>query len=162
MVKSAKHEAALPNPGFKPLSILVGEWTPLGSNPRIPDTALHGHTRFEWLEGGAFLMMHSEINEPGIPSAIAIFGSDDTLGTLFMLIFDERGVSRQYELTLRDNTWRYWRNSPRFSQRFIRTFGDNGNTIVGVGELSKDGSTWEPDLELTYTRVTSVNHMLNR
>jgi hypothetical protein len=33
------------------------------------------------------------------------------------------------------------------------TIVDGGNTIIGKGELSKDGSTWEKDLDLTYRRV---------
>jgi hypothetical protein len=38
--------------------------------------------------------MHSEIDEPEIPSGIAIIGSDDATDEFFMLYFDERGVSR--------------------------------------------------------------------
>jgi len=30
----------------------------------------------------------------------------------------------------------------------------NGRTIVGEGELARDGMTWEGDLALTYTRMT--------
>jgi hypothetical protein len=152
MAKNAKHEAAIPNPSLQPLSILVGEWNIVGKHRLLPET-LHGHTSFEWLEGGAFLMMHSEIEEPGVPSTIAIFGSDDDSETYFMLSFDERGVSRKSEMTLRDNIWKLWRNVPHFSQRFTGTIGDNGDTIIGVWELSEDDSTWKRDLELTYTRV---------
>ena len=152
MTKNAKHEAAIPNPALKPLSVLVGEWNTVGTHPFLPDT-LHDHTSFEWLVGGAFLMMYSEIKEPGVPSAIAIFGSDDAAETYFMLYFDERGVSRKYEVTLRDNIWKLWRNAPGFSQRFTGTFADEGHTIIGVWELSEDGSTWKRDLELTYTRL---------
>ena len=152
MVINAKHEAAIPNPALTPLSVLVGEWDTVGTHPFLPDT-LHGHTSIEWLEGGAFLAMHSEVNEPGVPSAIAIFGSDDVLETYFMLYFDERGVSRKYEMTLSDHIWKLWRNAPHFSQRFTGTFADNGDTIVGVWELSEDDSTWKRDLELTYSRV---------
>ena len=152
MTKNAKHEAAIPNPTLKPLSILIGEWNTVGTHPLLPDT-LHGHTSFEWIEGGAFLRMVSEIEEPGVPSGIAIIGSDDAGETFFMLYFDERGVSRKYEMTLRDNIWKFWRDAPNFSQRFTGTFADNGDTIIGVGELSEDDSTWKQDLDLTYTRV---------
>lgn len=38
-------------------------------------------------------------------------------------------------------------------ERFTGTFVDDGNAIVGISELSKDGLTWKRDLELTYTRV---------
>jgi len=41
--------------------------------------------------------MRSEIDEPGIPSGVAIVGSDDATGEYFMLYFDERGVSRKYD-----------------------------------------------------------------
>jgi len=99
------------------------------------------------------LIMHSEIQEPGIPSGVAIFGSDDSAGEYFMLYFDERGVSRKYGVTLSNNTWNWWRNAPGFSQRFTGTIADDGRTIVGRGELSKDGVTWEGDLALTYTRA---------
>ena len=105
------------------------------------------------MEGGAFLLMHSEIDEPGIPSAVAVFGSDDSADAFFMLYFDERGVSRKYEAMLRDNTLKWWRNAPGFSQRFTGTFVDDGRSIVGKGELSKDGSTWEGDHALTFTRI---------
>src|SRR5581483_8711010 len=100
MAKNAKHEAAIPNPALKPWSILVGEWETVGKHRLVPDT-LHGHASFEWLEGGAFLMMYSEIDEPGVPTGIAIFGSDDATKEFFMLYFDERGVSRKYEAMLR-------------------------------------------------------------
>src|SRR5262245_33421867 len=100
MAKNSKREASIPNPALKPFSVLIGNWNTTGTHPRIPNTSLHGRTSFDWLEGGAFLMMHSEIDEPGIPSSIAIFGSDDATEEYFMLYFDERGVSRKYEVTL--------------------------------------------------------------
>jgi hypothetical protein len=59
----------------------------------------------------------------------------------------------KYKMTLRDTIWKLWRNAPDFSSRFTGTFGDNGDTIIGVWELSEDGSTWKRDLELTYTLV---------
>lgn len=98
-------------------------------------------------------MMHSEIDQPDIPSGIAIIGSDDATEEYFMLYFDERGVSRKYEVTLHNNVWKWWRNAAGFSQRYEGTIVDSGNTIIGKGELSKDGLTWEADLDLTYQRV---------
>jgi hypothetical protein len=89
------HEAAIPNPALKPLSALVGKWRTVGTHPLVPGVTFHGHTSFEWIEGGAFLLMHSEIDEPGIPSGVAVFGSDDSADVWFMLYFDERGVSRK-------------------------------------------------------------------
>jgi hypothetical protein len=153
MSQNAMQEASIPNPALAPFSILIGVWNTVGTHPGIPDIILHGHTSFEWLEGGAFLLMRSEIDEPGIPSGIAIFGSDDSEEEYYMLYFDERGVSRKYEVTLRDNIWKWWRNAPGFFQRYEGTIVDGGNTIIGKGELSKDGLSWEKDLDLIYKRV---------
>jgi hypothetical protein len=44
--------------------------------------------------------MRSEIDEPEIPSALAVFGSDDATNEFFMLYFDERSISR-------NTTWRW-------------------------------------------------------
>jgi hypothetical protein len=92
MIKNSKHEAAIPNPALKPFGILIGEWKTTGTHPYVPGTTFHGFTSFKWMEGGAFLIMHSEIDEEEIPSGIAIFGSDNSTGEYFMLYFDERKV----------------------------------------------------------------------
>ena len=155
MNKNTKEQPTIRNQKLKPFSVLVGVWNTVGTHPYFPETILHGCTSFEWLEDGAFLIVHSQIyeTETGVPTGVAIFGSDDTTGEYFMLYFDERGVSRKYDVKLQGNVWQWWRNAPGFSQRFTNTIADDGNTIIGKGEMSKDGSTWEKDLELTYTRV---------
>jgi hypothetical protein len=147
------HEAHKPNQALQPFHVLIGTWNTVGGHPLMPGVIVHGQSSFVWIEGGAFLTMRSAIREPGIPTGIAIVGSDDATGEYFMLYFDERGVSRKYDMSLRDNVWRWWRNAPGFSQRFTGTLSDDRRTIVGKGELSRDGATWEGDLELTYTRV---------
>ncbi len=154
MTNKFTHEAAIPNPALKPFEILVGDWKTIGTHPLLPNTTLHGHTSFKWMEGGAFLIMHSEVDEAEIPSGIAVFGSDDATKEYFMLYFDERNVSRKYEVSFRDNILNWWRNAPGFSQRNSWTINNNGQTITGKGELSKDGSTWEKDLEQTFTRIS--------
>ena len=145
--------AAKPNPRLQPLSVLVGTWSTVGTHPLVPDKTFHGRTSFGWIEGGAFLRMHSEIDEPEIPTAIALFGTDDASDACSMLYFDERGVSRRYEVHVNGSEWRWWRDAPDFSQRFVGTIAPDGRTIVGRGEYSRDGGPWEPDLALTYTRV---------
>src|SRR5262249_46335398 len=142
------HEAAKPNPSLQGLSVLVGSWDTVGGHPQIPDQELHGRTTFDWIEGGAFLIMRSEIDEPGVPSGIAIFVTGDTSGECSMLYFDERGVSRRYEASVHNQEWRWWRDTPAFSQRFIGEISSDGQTIVGRGEMSLDGADWQPDLQL--------------
>ncbi len=155
MPKKSKHEASIPNPALQPFNVLIGEWKTVGTHPYLPNTTLHGRSSFKWIEGGAFLMWQSEVDAIGFPIGIAIFGSDDTTGEYFMLYFDERKVSRKYDVSIRGNVIRWWRNVPNFSQRYTWAIVDDGNTIIGKGELSRDGTTWEKDLDLTYTRVRS-------
>src|SRR5262249_37535524 len=106
--------AAKPNPALEPFSMLVGEWQTNGSHPYLPGVALHGRTSFEWLEGGAFLIMRSEMDDPHIPTGVAIFGSDDAAKTFYMLYFDSRGVSRKYDVAMAVNQVRWWRDEPTF------------------------------------------------
>jgi hypothetical protein len=148
-------EALIPNPALQPFQALVGEWQTTGTHPYVPDTIFHGRASFAWHEGGAFLIMHSEIDEPEVPSGVAVFGSDDEAKSYFMLYFDERGVSRKYDVTMSKNTLTWRRDEPSFSQRFTIAVEDDGNKMVGQGEMSRDGAAWEDDLSLTYVRAPS-------
>jgi hypothetical protein len=148
-----QHKASIPNPALLPFQALVGEWKTIGTHPYLPDMTLHGYASFQWIEGGAFLMMKTENEEGKIPSGTAIFGSDNASGEFFMLYFDEREVSRKYEVSFQENVLKWWRNDPEFSQRFTWTFSEDGTTIVAKGEMNKDGKAWEKDLEVTYTRM---------
>lgn len=120
MAELVQNEAAKPNPALQSLAILVGTWTTLGTHPLVPGVTFHGRTSFAWMAGGAFLIMQSQIDEPQIPSAIAIFGTDDATGECFMLYFDERGVSRKYDVGVQGNAWKWWRTAPGFSQRMTQ------------------------------------------
>jgi hypothetical protein len=153
MEKKSIRETAIPNPALKLFGILVGEWKTVGTHGYLPDTVLHGRTTFEWFENGAFLIMRSEIEHPEFPAGITIVGSDNVAEEYFMLYFDERGVSRKYDVSFQDNVLKSWRNGTDFSQRNSLTITDDGLTIIGKGEMLKDGSIWEKDLDLTYTRI---------
>jgi hypothetical protein len=144
----------IPNPALRPFDVFVGEWRTTGTHPYFPDTDFHGRTSFSWHEGGAFLIMRSEMDEPEIPTGVAILGSDDVAKTYFMLYFDERGVSRKFDVTVAGNVLTWRRDEPSFSQRFTLAVEDGGDTMVGKGEMSRDGAPWEDDLSLTYRRDT--------
>jgi len=153
MPASIGSEAAKPNPALAPLRAVIGTWSTIGTHPLVPGKTFHGRSSFEWIEGGAFLIMHSEIDEPEIPSGIAIFGTDDATGACTMLYFDERGVSRNYDVILRADGLTWSRDDHRLSQRMVATIAADGRRMTARGEMSRDGAPWEPDLELTYTRL---------
>ncbi len=130
---------------------LVGQWRTVGAHPGFP-SAVHGHSSFEWLAEGALLVWRSAWERPGPPSAISVIGHDDTVETATVLYSDERGVARMYQTSLEDGVWKLWRESQGFSQRMTGMFSADGNTITVHGELSRDGTHWEQDLDVTYTR----------
>jgi hypothetical protein len=132
-------------------AVLVGEWDMVGTHPALP-SAVQGHTSFEWLVEGALLLWRFDWQPGDIPSALSVIGHDDAVDTCSMLYADERGVARIYQMRLDGGVWKMWRDSSGFSQRMTGTFSADGNTIFWRGELSRDGSTWEPDLSVTYTR----------
>lgn len=149
-----EHAERPPQPprSLKQFDTLLGEWTMVGTHPGLP-SAVHGHSSFEWLKEGALLVWHFDWEHgQGIPSAFSVIGQDDAVGRCSMLYTDERGVARIYQMSLEGGVWKMWRDAPGHSQRMTGTFGDDGNTITWRGELSRDGSNWEQDLEVTFTR----------
>ncbi len=150
------------HPVLAHLEALVGTWETAATHPLFPDTTMRGRATFAWLEGRRFLIWRAHHDHPDIPDSIAILGRDDAGdaataaapgGDCAAHYFDSRGVSRVYRVAAEPGVWRMWRDWPGFSQRFTSTFGDDVDTITGSGELSEDGATWKPDLQLTYKRV---------
>jgi hypothetical protein len=142
------------NPRLQSLAGLVGEWTTIGMHPMLPGKTLHGRATFGWLESGAFLLIHMHTDEPEIPDGVAIVGTDDaTPDAGAMLYYDVRNVSREYRWTISDRVFTWSRDDPGFSQRMVFNIAEDGHRIDAQGHMSRNGQPWEPDLQLTYTRV---------
>ena len=144
------------NPALDQLVPFIGEWnieiTNMSFDPD-PSALVRGHSSFDWWQGGAFLIQHSEIAHPDFPRSAAVMGPDDAAETYRMLYYDSRGVSRIYRMNLSSGIWTIWRDFPGFSQRFHGTFSEDGQIITAYWEKSDDGSNWERDFDLTYTKV---------
>ena len=144
------------NPALDQLAPLIGEWNIEITSMSFrsdPSDVERGHSSFAWLEGGAFLIQHSEISDSEFPRSIAVMGPDEEAATYRMLYFDSRGVSRIYRMTFSGEIWTLWRDFQGFSQRFHGTFSEDGRIITARWEKSIDGSNWEHDFALTYTTV---------
>jgi hypothetical protein len=50
--------------------------------------------------------------------------------------------------------WRFSRDEPGFAQHFTGRIAEDGNTIDGQGQLSRDDRSWDGDLALTYRRLS--------
>src|SRR5512133_3000028 len=119
-------EAQRPNSALEPLAPLIGDWRTTGRHPLVPGTTFHGRTSFEWHEDGAFVLMRSEIDEPEIPSAVAVIGSDDAAGTVTMTSFAGRDISRRYSVEVADGEMRWHRDEAGFAQRMVFTVAADG------------------------------------
>jgi hypothetical protein len=148
-------EAQRPNPALEPLAPLIGNWRTTGTHPLVPGATFHGRTSFAWHEGGGFLLMRSEIDEPEIPSGVAVIGSDDAAGTFTMLYFDERNISRRYTVEVGDGEVSWHRDEAEFAQRMVLTVAGDGSRLDAKGTMSHEDGPWEDDLQLTYERIDS-------
>jgi hypothetical protein len=142
------------NPAVERLDAFIGEWSIEAGPPAGPSWPGEGRVSFEWLEGRAFLIERWRIDLPEAPDGIAIIGAGDKPETFRQHYFDSRGVHRIYEMSVDDGVWKLWRDAPDpFPQRFSGTFSDDGSAIAGRWEKAEDGSKWETDFDLTYTKV---------
>jgi hypothetical protein len=137
-----------PNPALKQLEALIGEWEV--EVPQFPGQ--RGRAVFEWLEGGAYLRFHADAPEPA-PSATLIISRDEVGEIYTVLHYDSRGVSRVYQMSFGERVWKIWRQAPGFSQRFSGMLSDDGDSIRATWEKSRDGSDWEHDFDLIYTKT---------
>ncbi len=140
------------------LEAFIGEWALQASFPAAA-AGVGGRAVFEWILGRQFVMEHAEI--PGVPEApdsTAVVGFDPARKAYRQHYFDSRGIARVYAMEFSDGVWTLVRDSADFtpldfSQRFTGQFSSDGQRITGRWETSSDGSTWEHDFDLTYTKV---------
>jgi hypothetical protein len=140
------------------LAPFVGEWRMLAMFGDAPPADVDALASFAWLPGDRFLIERWQVPVPEAPDGIAIIGADPHCeGRYLQHYFDSRGVARVYRMSVEEGVWKLWRDEPdfsplEFSQRFTGTFSADGTTIAGRWEICRDGTTWEHDFDLTYTR----------
>jgi hypothetical protein len=145
------------------LEVLVGEWRMEATFPSHSDTSEGpidsvGRSVFEWALDRQYLVQRSDAPPPA-PDSLAVVSVNPDGETYSQHYFDSRGVTRVYAMTLTDGVWCLAREAPDFSpldfsQRFTGTISDDGRTISGHWEISTDGTEWDHDFALTYTKVT--------
>jgi hypothetical protein len=90
---------------------------------------------------------------PEAPDAVCVMGCDAASGRYFQLYTDDRNVCRVYEMSIGGGELKFWRDGEPFSQRFTGKISDDGNRIDARWEAAKDGTNWETDFDLIFTRV---------
>ena len=143
------------NPALDRLEVLVGDWGMELSNASFlphPSDTVKGLVSFEWVQDGAFLLMRMGDKSLSPPAAMWLIGRDESTPDYTMLYYDNRGVSRVYDMSFTSGVWKIWREAPGFSQRFEGKFSDDGNTVAASWEKSLDGTQWEHDFNVVYRK----------
>jgi hypothetical protein len=112
--------------------------------------------------GERFLIWRERADHPEFPDAIVIIGDTDGLQAHS---FDSRGAIASWRPASatrlgsmpreQPSDTGFAEGSPGLSGRFVGTFHDGGNTIVGRVQLSYDDENWQDDLETTSDRVSA-------
>jgi hypothetical protein len=142
------------NPQLAAFDPLIGEWTVEATHPMFPSTVVNGRMSYEWLEGERFLIQRSSNDHPDFPDSISVIGFADE-DELTAHYFDSRGVFRVYRVAMEGEALRMWRDAPGFSQRLDAKLSDDGATLAGVWQVSRDDQTWEDDLAIAFTRTAA-------
>ena len=146
------------NPALNHLEVLVGDWEMELSNASFlpdPSATVKGQVSFAWVQDGAFLMMRMGDQPPSPPTAIWLISRDESTPNYTVLYYDARSVSRVYEMSFSESAWKMWRESPGFWQRYEGILSQDSQTITAHWEKSSDGTKWEHDFNLTYTKISS-------
>jgi hypothetical protein len=100
----------------------------------------------------AFLVMRSQIDHEDFPDGVAMFGSDNKLGTITMCWFDERGISGLCPVSVSPASVSWHHDDPKFMQRVVITADPDGRRMVSHGEMATDGGPWGEDLSQVFIR----------
>jgi hypothetical protein len=128
-----------PNPDLKSLDIMIGTWKVIGG--------AEGTLRFEWMEGGFFLIQHVELVQNGrmikgteFIGHLRSFGERpskeiksryyDTMGNTFDYV---------YELSDGSKTLTIYAGEKGSSAYYVGKFSDDGNTMAGEWHYTDGG-----------------------
>jgi hypothetical protein len=128
------------------LDRLLGSWDLSMHHVAVPDTVT-GHQSYRRVLDDAFVMLTWRYDHPDFPDAIVMLEAGS------YHYFDVRGITREYDFSIDDAGWTILRRDEDFWQRSaVRFVGQDA--MEGTGENSFDqGSTWQHDYSIEYTRV---------
>jgi hypothetical protein len=136
------YQPQAPNPALKNLDILVGTWNvsdPSGKGE------VSGQVRFEWLEGGYFLVQYFDLDHSGhkIKGFEVIGYGRDWTGAVSQdctsRMFDNEGNAFTYTWDVDDETLTIWGGERGSPAHFKGKFSDDHNTLTGAWEWPGGG-----------------------
>ena len=166
--RSSNDAPPAPGPDVQRLAPLVGRWRSEGHLVGDPPVRITGTDIYEWLSGGFFLVHHVDVTIGGHPvRAIEIIGERDPVsGSLIGRAYDNQGNMTILHATVDERgIWTFTgggdvapvaRSSRAGANGAVRstlTVHPDRSEMVAKWERSDDGSTWEPWMDMTFTRV---------
>jgi hypothetical protein len=135
-----------PNPDMKSLDRLVGTWKVSGGAA--------GTTRYEWLDGGFFMMQYYDFEHDGHPvKGIEVIGHLQPYGEaptpdIKSRIYDNVGNTIDYVYELEGDTLTIWAGEKGSPAYYRGTFSSDGNILSGAWVYPGGGG-----YESTSTRI---------
>jgi hypothetical protein len=136
---------AEPNPALRQFDRLIGNW-------RISGKDVEGTIRFEWMEGGFFVIQHYDlINFGKHYKGIEYIGFDEDTGTLRSRLMGTDGSRFMYTYEFDGDKMYYWFGEKGSDQYSVGTFSDDGNSLTGRWQWPNADGT-QGGYEYTITR----------
>jgi hypothetical protein len=124
-----------PKPDLKSLDRLVGTWKlsdPTGKG------GIEGTVRFEWMEGGFFLIQHVDLDQNGhknkgmeIIGHERVFGAAEPRDDIQSRFYSDSGDTLDYVYEVDSRTLTIWGGEKGSPAYFEGTFSDDGDTCTG-------------------------------
>lgn len=134
-----------PNAALKRLDVMVGAWD-LEGREAGSNGAIAGRLRFEWLDGGFYLVQHVDVDYAGREvNGVEYIGYDDRSGKLRSHFFSNEGpgpfggVAIEYVWEVDDGKLIIWGGDVGSPANFKATLSDDRNTISGRWEWPGGG-----------------------
>jgi len=157
----AQTSAPKPGPEHKRVEIFVGHWTYVGeyiAGPLGPGSKVTGEYTGQMILGGFFFQgQWVEKGPSGEVRGVETFGYDPVTKSYAQSQYQDDGSIGSGAYTDHGNIWNYtgtWLlGGKRYMVRMTITFATDLMSITGKGEISADGNSWAPFVDLKYTKA---------
>lgn len=147
---------------------IAGRWATDGHVVGDPPVPVTGFDTYEILAGGYFLVHHVDVTVGDQDvQAIEIIGEPDpATGGFLARSFDNLGNWEVMQVTIDDNGVFRFAGGPAVAPaaqpdseytdrvRSTLTVSGSGDSMTAVWERSADGTTWQPWMRISFTKVT--------
>jgi hypothetical protein len=159
-VASAQMQAPKPGPEHQKLQYFAGTWSMDGDmkpSPMGPGGKFTGTEHNEWMDGGFFLLSHSDVTMPvGKAKGLAVFGYNSEEKMYTYNGFNSMGEGESAKGTIDGDTWN-WTNENKMGGKLMRgrytvkTLSPTSYTFKF--EMQPEGADWATIMEGKATKV---------